>query len=241
MEKYDASDLFIPERDAHQLKLPVVITGLSGGGKSTVAAKVEKSGVIPAVTYTGRLTTRALRDDGEQEGKNGYFAVPREQFEGNADLFYSYQKYGEIYGFSRQALRDCLTEGHTFIVGGEPNTALPIRDKINSPAEREQLNDVSLKAIALYIRRPINEILMGLIDRPGPTDEKLKRIKHIVETQMIDGRDISYEVDYEVVNGEKRLEPAVIEVISIIQGERDKQLKELFGSSFQSSSVSIAV
>lgn len=233
MERYDPSEAFIPERDAHKLHLPVVITGLSGGGKSTVAAKVEQSGIIPAVTYDGRLTTRKLRNDGEQEGKDGRFSVPHAEFEDNPDLFYQYAKYGEQYGFSRRALRDCLNKGHTFIIGGEPDTALPIRNSINSPTERELLDDVGLKAITLLIRRPINEILLGLIERNSSDAEKLKRIEHIVKTQLIDGMESAYEVDYEVVNGERRLEPAVTETIGIIQAERDKQLRELFGNDFR--------
>jgi len=200
-----------------------------------VATMVEKSGLIPAVTYTGRLTTRPLRNDGEQEGKDGRFGVPPEEFEQNPDLFYHYEKYSEHYGFSRKELRKCLEQANTFIVGGEPNTANPIRDRINSLEERRELSDISLRAITVLVRRPINEILLGIIARDSADSEKLKRIKHIVETQMVDGTDLAFSnaVDYTVENGEKRLENAVQETVSIIKGERERQLKELFGSSFR--------
>lgn len=224
---------FIPERDAESLHLPVVITGLSGGGKSTIAAKVEASGVISAVTYDGRLTTRPLRNDGEQEGKDGRFGVSREEFADNPDLFYQYQKYGEIYGFSRSALRECLAKGNTFLVGGEPDTALPIRDKLNLPEEFADVDKPRLKAIALYVRRPVNEILLSIINRDAPDAERLKRLKHVLEKELHGGADISYAVDYTVENGERRLEGAITETIGIIQAEREKQLKELFGNDFR--------
>lgn len=231
--------IFIPERDAESLYLPVVITGLSGGGKSTVAAKVEASGIIPAVTYTGRLTTRGLRDDGEQEGKDGRFGVSPEEFVDNPDLFYQYEKYNTQYGFSRRALRECLAKGNTFIIGGEPNTALPIRDALNSPEEFDKA-DPRLKAIAVYIRRPLSEILRAIIKRGAPAEEKLTRLEHLLDQEHVrndanggQGQNVSYAVDYTVENGEQRLEGAVTEMISIIQGERDKQFRELFGNDFR--------
>lgn len=226
---------FIPHSDSESLYLPIVITGLSGGGKSTVAAKVEQSGIVPAVTYDGRLTTRGLRNDGEQEGKDGRFSVPRAEFENNPDLFFQYSKYNEIYAFSRSALQRCLTQGNTFIIGGEPDTAIPLRDMLNADLEAADNMPPRLKAISIYIRRPINEIILGIIAREAADAERLRRIKHIVEKESFEGRNVSYVADYTVENGEKRLEGAVTEVVGIIQAEREKQLKELLGSSFASS------
>lgn len=216
---------------AEDLSLPIIITGLSGGGKSTIASEVERRGQIKAVTYTGRLTTRALRP-GEIEGKDGQFGVDAKLFDENPDLFFRYAKYGEQYGFSRTALRQCLQQGHTFIVGGEPNTALPIQQTLNSDTEREQLGDISLKAISIYIKRPINEIMKSIISRDAADREKLKRLEHLLNIESHEAHDVAYPVDYEVLNGSKRLEEATREVTDIIISERTKQLRALFGSSF---------
>ena len=226
------TNAFVPERDAADLHLPVIITGLSGGGKSTVAAEVEKRGEIAAITYTGRLTTRSLRPD-EREGKDGRFGVPRTQFDVERDdLFFRYEKYGELYGFSRTALRDCLHVGNTFIIGGEPNTALPIKEVLNAPAERARLNDVALRAVTLFVRRPILEIVQSIVQRAAPDAEKLKRIAHVVHQDTHEGGHDGFQFDYEVLNGKQRLEETVREVTALIQHERRKQLRDVFGSSF---------
>lgn len=226
------AETFIPERDAGNLHLPIIVTGLSGGGKSTVASEVEKRGAIAAVTYTGRLTTRPLRPD-EKEGKDGRFGVSRAQFEAEReDLFYMYEKYDELYGFSRRALRACLQQGNTFIIGGEPDTALRMKDILNGPEERARLEDIALCAVTLSVRRPILEIVQSIVQRPAPDAEKLKRIAHVVRLDTEEASPDRSIFDYEVQNGKQRLEAAVQEVTQIIVQERRKQLCDLFGSSF---------
>ncbi len=220
------------ETIAERLHLPVVIAGISGGGKSTVAAEVEKQQDIPAVVYSGRLTTRTLRP-GEIEGRDGRFGVSRDEFEGlQHDLIYQYPKYDELYGFSRSQLRECLSRGNTFVIGGEPDTSIPLKEAINAELPTEESQLPHLRAVTLYIKRPINEVLLGIVRRESGPEEKLKRIEHILKLETHEAHDVAYDVDYEVLNGKNRLKEAVAEVVDIIRSERSKQLRDLFGSSF---------
>lgn len=221
------------EKFAESLHLPVIISGLSGGGKSTVASEVEKRPETQSVVYTGRLTTRALRP-GEVEGKDGLFDVSHEEFDAQKpDMFFDYAKYDEQYGFLRGQLRDCLNKGNTFIIGGEPNTAVPMKERLNSPEEDEAFGMPKLKAVTVFVHRPLREVLQSIIARDADDKEKLKRLSHLLEKYTGDERtDVPADTDHYIVNGKERLEEAVRHMIHIIHTEREKQLKDLFGSSF---------
>lgn len=207
--------------------LPVVIAGLSGGGKSTVATEAERREPDAFVCYDGRITTRQLRP-GELEGKDGIFGLSHEEFDRHApDTFFQYGKYGERYGFLRSRLQACLERGNTFVIGGETETAVDIKQAMNSSPD-----ETALKAVMVYIQRPLKDIMEGIVTRGGAEEENRKRIAHVANVYKDVMVDPPADLDCIIQNGKDRLQEAVQEMISFVKSERLRQCKMLFGTSF---------
>lgn len=207
--------------------LPVVIAGLSGGGKSTVATEAERREPQEFICYDGRITTRRLRP-GEVEGKDGIFGLSHEDFDRRAaDTLFQYEKYGERYGFLRSRLQACLGHGNTFVIGGETETAADIKRAMNASPD-----ETALKAVMVYIQRPLKDIMEGIVTRGGAEEENRKRIAHVTSVYKDVMVDPPADLDCIILNGKDRLQEAVQEMIAFVKSERLRQCKMLFGTSF---------
>uniref|UniRef100_A0AC34RMR6 Guanylate kinase n=1 Tax=Panagrolaimus sp. JU765 TaxID=591449 RepID=A0AC34RMR6_9BILA len=149
---------------------PIVLSGPSGGGKSTILKKVmenHKSYFAFSVSHT----TRKPRE-GEVHGRDYYF-VTREEVERmikNGDFIEHAEFGGNVYGTSKQAVQDVQKSGKICVLDLELQGVRSIKS-------------TDLNAKFILIRAPSIEILKErLIARGSETPESLeRRLKHARE------------------------------------------------------------
>ncbi len=168
--------------NAPQLHVPIVLAGYSGSGKDTVARGiVDSSGQLGRFKRSSaRFTDRDPRP-GEVQGVDAHFVSPHafQEHQGHGDFFYHYGKYGQNFGFSYPVLHDELQHGHSFVIGGEIDTAHPLFLGLRERMKREA---PGVKPLMLFVNRALDDILEGIHFRPGSQEEKNKRIAHVRRT-----------------------------------------------------------
>ncbi|HVW66306.1 MAG TPA: hypothetical protein VHA78_01085 [Candidatus Peribacteraceae bacterium] len=211
-------------------RLPIVISGITGGGKSTVSQRVQQitegaAHPLRVGIFGGRYTTRQMRPD-EREGVDGYFGLSDEEFDAMEKRFlYSYEKYGTRYGFCREELYRCLNQHHTLIVGGEPDTSAHLRDRIRHEASMSE--GLILDPVTVHIHRPLEEILEGIEQRQAPPAEKRRRIEHV---RGIWDKEPFPAPDHIIENGKERLNQAVADMLTIIARRTGHDLEFLMNA-----------
>jgi guanylate kinase len=206
--------------------VPIVVTGYSGSGKSTISTLAARSNRFLGVgadfaVYRWRCTTRSARP-GEVEGTDGYFGLKPEALDRrSANLIYRYRKHGNEYAFLHAPMSATLAAHDMLVIGGEPDTGGELRDAINAARARGELG-ASLKAIVVAIHRPLQEILRGIAARPAAEAEKQRRIEHVRATWRP-----PTDHDYVVFNQDGCLRDAVRQLRDVVRFERARQLHEL--------------
>lgn len=135
----------MPDSNAHQPGLLLIISGPSGVGKTTIAHQIERE---LAGAFSVSMTTRP-KTDNDTQGID-YDFVTRDQFEQTRDqgnLLEWAQVFGQYYGTPRQPVMDALAQGKLMIVEIDVQGAVQVKSKcpnafaifIDPPSEAELL------------------------------------------------------------------------------------------------------
>ncbi len=225
---------------AQELNLPIILAGYSGSGKDTVSNSATKVADSMDSRHNfhhsrSRYTDRARRPS-EIQGVNGFFVSP-EEFDARkegGEFFYDYQKqaYGGVrYGFSRFILNRELQNRHTFVVGGEIDTSLELKNALDEVAMKARGKmEKTLHPLIVFVNRPMEKIVNGIKMRGASEEEKKKRIAHVeqhwerypkVLEQAGDQARMIWNVDLDV---------AARQVIQFVETEVARQMQEIYGS-----------
>ncbi|VDM95239.1 unnamed protein product [Thelazia callipaeda] len=186
---------------------PLIISGPSGGGKSTIITKAMEA-YPDAFAFSISHTTRKPRPE-EVDGIN-YWFVTEEKFKKmiNDGEFLEYATFGgSMYGTSKKALDDVLKTERICIVDVELQGV-------------KSIHGCKLDAKYILIKTPTLEILeQRLRSRKTETEESLtKRLNHAKED--LDAVSANPELfDFVIVND--NLERAYNEFLKIIENELD--------------------
>lgn len=236
------------------LNIPIILAGYTGSGKDTVSHAATELAARTGSEHsfqhsTSRYTDRPRRP-GEIQGDHGHF-VSQHQFttlKNRGEFFYDYQKmaYGGVrYGFSWPILRNELASRHTFIVGGEIDTAIGLKNALDRLGEKDGRPEteedcirsgIRMKAgqavhpIVLFVNRPKDQIIKGILNRDASPEEKKKRVAHVADRwekypKALDKANGSVEVVWNV-----QLDAAAQQIIRAVQARVDKQMKQLYGN-----------
>ena len=188
-----------------------MLAGPSGVGKTTLAHHlIEK---FKFTAFSVSTTTRPLRGS-EIEGVD-YFFVSREEFLGmiENDYFLEYAEvHGHLYGTSRDWVRKELARGGSVILDIDVQGALQIKDAF--PA-----------SILIFILTPSPDVLSSRLSSRNTDDPDVVLLR-----LEIAAWEISWigSFDYYICN--RSLEDSLLEVESILRGERLKMVNTSFPS-----------
>ncbi len=188
--------------------LVIVISGPSGGGKSTVAQVLCENDDTLRLSISA--TSRTARPD-EIDGENYYF-LTKSQFEENInrDYFIEWAKYREhYYGTPKSELEASRQEGKDTVLEIDVKGALQIKKQDLTPA----------RSILIFLIPSTYEILeRRLRGRKTESEDELKKRLEIAKTEL---NQIT-QYNYCVINPEDDVKQAVIQVQNIISAERSR-------------------
>lgn len=180
----------------------VILSGPSGVGKNTIADILIERGYG---IYSVSMTTRGMRYK-EIDGKD-YFFVDTKEFEDNIEKgnFLEYAKYNDnYYGTLKSYVFDNINNGINVIA------VVDIQGGVN-------IDKIFPEAVLIFIMPPsLEELEHRLRNRNTDSEEDiLKRLE--IARREIDFKD---NYDYVVVNN--TIEDTVLEIVDIINKEKDK-------------------
>lgn len=166
--------------DSPQFHTPIVLAGYTGSGKDTIAKGIVDSSSAWGSRFqrsTCRFTDRDARP-GEVQGVDAHFVSPEafQEHNGHGDFFFDYHKYGQNFAFSYSVLQTELAKAHSFIIGGEIDTAHRLFSALEDRMRRE---GGDILPIMVFVNRALGDILAGIEHRPGSQEEKDKRMAHV--------------------------------------------------------------
>jgi guanylate kinase len=183
--------------------LLVVLSGPSGVGKSTVAARLLQH---PDYVRSISVTTRPIRA-GEQEGRDYQF-VSRETFEGlvaHGELIEHAQVHGNFYGTPKEPLRRAIALDQVMLL-------------VIDVAGGEQVRARDLDALLIFLLPPDKAELARRLQGRGTEDAKQQTVRlHAAEVEMHRARAV---YDHLVVN--ENLDRCVEEVHALVTAAREK-------------------
>lgn len=138
--------------------LLLVVSGPSGGGKSTLVRELVQGGEFP-IDYSVSATSRAPRP-GEVEGRD-YFFLSRDSFAARAaagEFLEHAEVHGNLYGTPKAAVRAGLANGRWILL------------EIDVAGQR-QVKQVLPEAVSFFIRAPSLEDLEARLRRRRTEDE----------------------------------------------------------------------
>jgi len=249
--------------EPHAINIPIILAGYTGSGKDTVSHAATK---LAETTESGhsfqhsasRYTDRTPRP-GEIQGDHGHFVSQAvfDKLKDEGEFFYDYQKmaYGGVcYGFSLPILERELESKHTFIVGGEIDTALGLKNALDHVHEEDDLTELeqernviksgirkktekAVHPLILFVNRPVDQIIKGIKNREAGEAEKNKRIEHVQKhwekfPKILDKAKGGVEVVWNV-----ELDKAAQQIIRAVQSRVDKQMRDTYGNKMKSISL----
>lgn len=180
--------------------VPVVLSGPSGGGKTSVCAELVRRRAD--VAFSVSATTRAPRP-GEVNGRH-YRFVDRERFERMAEtgeLLEWAEVHGEMYGTPRDQL-ESVHEGLSLLLDIDVQGARDVRRRVP-------------QAVLVFLLPPSAESMLARLRKRGSEDDATLRRR--MRTALAE-LDAVGEFDYAVVN--ENLEATVDAVEAILEAER---------------------
>ncbi|MBK5255199.1 MAG: guanylate kinase [Vicinamibacteria bacterium] len=186
--------------------LLIVVAAPSGGGKSTVLARVFAE--VPRLLFSISHSTRAPRK-GEQNGRE-YFFVTQDEFKAMAarDAFLEWAEvHGNLYGTSRTEIERARSMGHDLVLDIDVQGA-------------EQVLRSHPSALTVFLKPPSIEVLKARLRGRG-TDSAQALAVRIANAEREVAR--CSEFRYVVVNDE--LGDTVRQVREIIEAERASSVK----------------
>ncbi|KAL7080360.1 hypothetical protein ACQ4LE_000092 [Meloidogyne hapla] len=186
---------------------PIIISGPSGGGKSTILAKAMKE-YPDAFAFSVSHTTRKSRD-GEFDGQHYYF-VEKSDFERmikEGEFLEHAQFGGNFYGTSKKAVQDICNSGKICVLDVELQGV-------------RNFKKAQFDAKYIFIRPPSMEVLENRLRQRGTeTDDSLgKRLKHAKEDLLAVGDEPTL---FDVVVINEQLDKAYSDFLNAIRSELD--------------------
>lgn len=186
---------------------PIIISGPSGGGKSTILAKAMKE-YPDAFAFSVSHTTRKPRD-GELDGQHYYF-IEKSEFERmikDGEFLEHAQFGGNFYGTSKKAVQDICNSGKICVLDVELQGV-------------RNFKKAQFEAKYIFVRPPSMEVLENRLRQRGTeTDDSLeKRLKHAKE-DLLAVENESTLFDVVVIN--EQLDKAYSDFLNAIRSELD--------------------
>lgn len=181
--------------------VPLVLSGPSGGGKTSVCAELLRR--RDDVVFSVSVTTREPRP-GERQGRH-YRFVDRARFaemaEGGELLEWA-EVHGQLYGTPRDQLEACVESGQTLLLDIDVQGARGIRERVPG-------------AVLVFLLPPSAPAMLARLRKRGSEDdETLRRRLRSAVAEL----DAVAEFDYGVVNED--LMAATDAVEAILDAER---------------------
>ena len=186
----------------HNNAMVIILSSPSGGGKSSIAAKLielEKNIILSVST-----TTRTPRD-GEIHGRDYFFTSVEEfnEMQQNGDFIEHTQIYGNSYGTPKKFVESQLNAGKDVLFD------------VNSYGAYRLMENMPGKTIGIFIMPPSVEILKERLTRRNQDDDiAIAKRLSLAEIEMSEAENY----DHIVVNDD--LDRAVQEIIEIIKAKR---------------------
>lgn len=204
----------MPKRSVGRAAFPIVVSGPSGVGKSTICRRILSED--PLTAYSVSVTTRPLRGS-EKEGEH-YTFVDDPGFDAltNAgELAEWAEVHGHRYGTRRSVIEEVITTGRDVVMDVDVQGGTSIKR-------------IFPESVLLFILPPSHEVLEQRLRARATDDEK------VIATRLANAlEELTWapKYDYLVVNDD--LDTAVDEAKTIIRAERLRASRTEVGSILQ--------
>lgn len=186
----------------HNKAMVIILSSPSGGGKSSIAAKLLQSD--PNIILSVSTTTRTPRS-GEINGVD-YFFTDQDEFnkmKANGDFLECDQIYGNLYGTPKSFVQEQLNSGRDVLFD------------VNSHGAYKLMENMPGKTLGIFVMPPSIEILRERLTRRNQDDHSaIQQRLDLAEIEMSEAKNY----DHIVVNDD--LERAAQEILEIINSKR---------------------